>query len=123
VCSCGYARRAVSLDTEGLFGVRRIEEEVVDPTGRLIIFRMWNKSRIPLFTVRARATGGRNPGATGVNEQGAIVRNLLELNDEFIRVLGVRECLGSIERNNMVSDDLVRLVRKVGFLTRLSAGQ
>jgi hypothetical protein len=31
VCGSGYARRTVRFDTEGLFGGRRIEEEVVDP--------------------------------------------------------------------------------------------
>ena len=30
VYGCGYSRRAVRFDTEGLFGGRRVEEEVVD---------------------------------------------------------------------------------------------
>ena len=31
VYGCGHARRAVRFDPEGLFGVRRVEEEVIDP--------------------------------------------------------------------------------------------
>lgn len=51
-----------------------------------------------------------------MNEQGAIFRHLLELNDEFVRMLGIRKHLGGIERDNVVGDDLVSLVCKVGFL-------
>jgi hypothetical protein len=51
-----------------------------------------------------------------MNEQSGIVGDLLELNDELVRVLGISECLGGIEGNNVVGDDFVRLVGKVGFL-------
>ena len=53
-----------------------------------------------------------------MNEQGGIVGDLLELDDELVGVLGVGECLGGIEGDNVVCDDLEGLVCKVGFLWR-----
>lgn len=53
-----------------------------------------------------------------MDEQGAILRNFLELDDELVRMLGIRKHLGGIQRDDMVSDDLVGLVCKVGFLLR-----
>ena len=52
-----------------------------------------------------------------MNEQGAIFRKLFELNHELVRMLGIRKHFGGIERDNVVGDDLVSLVCKVGFLS------
>ena len=52
-----------------------------------------------------------------MDEQGTVLGNLLKLDDEFVRMLGVRKRLGGIQSDNVVGDDLVGLVCKVGFLS------
>src|SRR6266404_5427246 len=77
---------------------------------------MWARDHVPRLNERARTGNGGQTRRTGVDERSAIpIRvNLFEVNDQLVRVmLCKRKDFGAKKGDNMIRDDLDRLVAEV----------